>query len=337
MSHFHFLKGQSRSPRPHQRGVALLTALFVVALATITAVAMVSDAAISVRRSSNLQDSEQAQWYGRGVESWVAQLLTQEAQLKKNGEPDGLSDQWAQPVTLPVDHGVIAGHLEDLQGRFNLNNLASNGAGKNGSGGNNNAGLYFQQFTRLLENIPGIDPFAASELAPAIRDWIDADSDRQPNGGAEDDYYMALEQPYRAANQLMLSPSELGAVKGMTPELYAALLPYVTALPQTGTKINVNTAPLPVLASLSENPGNLQAFMKARLSKPAENISELAKSDVFGLAPDLQNLADVRTDYFELQADIQIGDGRQPMFAVLRRNAGANGAVTVISRSFGAE
>ena len=46
-------------------------------------------------------------------------------------------------------------------------------------------------------------------------DWLDEDIDPRPNSGAEDDYYMLQNPPYRAANRLMASASELRLVKGM--------------------------------------------------------------------------------------------------------------------------
>jgi len=59
--------------------------------------------------------------------------------------------------------------------------------------------------------------------------------------------------------------SELLLVQGITPEVYRRLAPYVVALPQP-TAINVNTAPLPVLAALSEtlDPQSLRAVLAAR-------------------------------------------------------------------------
>ncbi len=50
--------------------------------------------------------------------------------------------------------------------------------------------------------------------------------------GAEDEYYAAQTPAYRAANRPMSSVSELRAVAHMTPEIYRALLPWVTVWPQ---------------------------------------------------------------------------------------------------------
>lgn len=320
---------QRGAPRRAQRGIALLTAIFVVALATIAAVAMVSDAAIAIHRAANLQDSEQEEWYALGVEAWVCQLLAEAAQLQQSDHPDGLGDTWAQPMTLPVDHGVVSGRLEDLQGRFNLNNLASK-----------NPQPYLDQFTRLLEDIPGVDPYAAADLGPAIRDWIDQDNERTGSGGAEDDYYLSLDVPYRTANQLMKSPSELHAVRGMTPALYTALLPYVATLPETDTAINVNTAPLPVLQSLTSQPsGALAEFAQTRVKTPIDKQGDIGSSGLFPTTGQQRQVPlDVKTSYFQLQASISIGDGHLLMLSTIKRNGGTGqNPVQVLRHSFGAE
>ncbi len=92
-----------------------------------------------------------------------------------------------------------------------------------------------------------IDP----QLAGGVVDWLDPDTDvRFPNGG-EDSTYAGANPPYRTANMPITSASELMAVTGFDRKIYAALAPYVTALPE-GTKLNVNTASAVVIASLSE-------------------------------------------------------------------------------------
>ena len=189
----------SHRNRISQRGVALITAMFVVALATIAAVAMFESSNIAVRRASNLIESETALWYAVGVESWTKGILKQDA---KNNETDSLADIWAKPVDfLPIDNGTLRGRVEDLQGRFNLNNLATTDV--------NQLKIYLLQFQLLLDAIGGEDAAKATGLGAAIRDWVDADNERLDLNGAEDNEYQGLDPPYRAANRPMQSVSEL--------------------------------------------------------------------------------------------------------------------------------
>jgi general secretion pathway protein K len=307
-----------------QHGIALITAMFVVALATIAAVAMFESSNIAVRRESNLIESEAAWWYSSGVESWVKGVLKQDA---KNNKIDSLGDIWAKPVDfLPIDNGALRGRVEDLQGRFNLNNLAVKDPAR--------LKIYIAQFNRLLDSVPELPVEKARGIASAIRDWVDADSERFDMNGAEDNDYQSLDPPYRAANRPMLSASELLQVRGVTPEIYRALRPYVTALPTVGTAINVNTAAEPVLMSLSANIdlAALQRFVKARTDQPAKAPADVLNGGptAFLLADkDLhpETLIDVKSRYFELQAEVFIGSGRVALYSLYLRPDDGNPVV----------
>ncbi len=321
-----------------QRGIALITAIFVVTLATIAAVAMVEVSNVSTHRSANLVLSETEWWYASGVESWVKGVLAADAKLNNGGNVVGLNGLWAKPVDfLPIDGGGLRGHIDDLQGRFNLNNLASN-QGTGTPVGSNGDTPYTAQFKRLLDNLPNFDASKYQGLAYAIRDWVDADDQRSSTDGAEDQDYLSQDPPYRAANQGMHSVSELLLVRGMTKELYAALLPYVTVLPESNTPININTAPAPVLASLYPNIDSkaLSQFMEQRKSQPQTSDGEFKKQ--FNPTPQNQQgqpgppPTGVSSSYFGLQAEVSIGSGRLALYSVIRRPTGG-GTPVVLAHS----
>jgi general secretion pathway protein K len=306
-----------------QRGIALVTAIFVVALATIAAVALFESSSIAVRRAANLQESETEWWYAVGIESWVKSILKQDAKLN---DIDGLGDIWAQQgIVLPVDNGVIRGSIVDLQGLFNLNNL--------GVQDPTQAKANLAQFQRLLDNLPGLDASQYRGIGDAIRDWIDVDSERSGTFGAEDNEYLGMDPPYRAANRPMSSVSELLAVKGVTPELFTALKPYVSALPITTAMLNLNTAPEAVLMSLSANIDRaaLQRFLETRKAKPAKTYSDVSGTSPQSFLPaDVkQNTVDFKTSYFELQAEVFIGSGRLALYSVYSRPAGGGNPVVI--------
>ena len=54
-----------------ERGVALVTALLVVSLATVAAAAMATRLHVDMRRTANLLHSEQAYAYAIAAESWA--------------------------------------------------------------------------------------------------------------------------------------------------------------------------------------------------------------------------------------------------------------------------
>ncbi|WP_348767492.1 type II secretion system minor pseudopilin GspK [uncultured Salinisphaera sp.] len=307
--------------RHNQGGVALLTAMLIVALVGIIGAGMLSQMNLALHRSGNIWQSEQAWWYAVGIENWLGKLLRQDAQ---NSDIDSLEEAWAQPVDyLPLDGGALQGRIIDLQGRFNLNNL-------NGS----DTEAAQEQFQRLIELVADTDQVTARTIAAATRDWIDADINPTLPDGAEDDYYLGLTPAYRTANTLMASASasELRLVKGVTPAIYAALEPYITALPQV-TPINVNTAPAPVLATIvPELPPNTgEALLKSRADEPWKSVDAFLQDPALaGLEIDANRL-DVMTHYFLASGQITVDRAQVQFFSVLER--GDNGAVRTVRHS----
>ncbi len=314
------------------RGVALITALLVVAIATVAAVAMASRQQLDIRRSANLVNGEQAYQLALGVEAWATQVLVRDLQRNRI---DHLGETWALDLApIDVEGGRVAGQIEDLQGRFNLNSLLR----KQGDTyqPNPKSIRYFQRLLVRAELPP--------EIAGAVVDWIDENIEPYPDGGAEDDVYTQLDPPYRPANTLMKSPSELLQVHGMTREGYVKLAPYLAALPvpngSIGTAINVNTAPLPVLLALSDNilPNTLEAALQRREAKPFSSTGEFIQM----LLPDITLDANAQTaplgvssDYFLVVADAEFGRGRARLLSVIQRGQ-ENGKAEVLLHGLGA-
>jgi general secretion pathway protein K len=306
-----------------QSGIALITAILVVALAAMASAAILVSAHLSIRRTANLQESELAWWYASGVESWVKSLLERDLD---NNRIDALSDIWAQPVDyLPVDEGFVRGQVVDLQGLFNLNNL--------GTPDLEEYERQLQVFARLLRYAEIAQEAQARAIGAAIRDWIDADSEPTGADGAEDNDYLRLDPPYRAANRMISSVSELLAIRGVTREMYPRLAPLVAAIPQYGVPINVNTAPPAVLYALAAEPRpGLENFVRDRIDKPAESVSELFnESGLFTAEDAVQDMMSVSSRFFQLRAEVFIGSGRVALYSFYFRPPGA--APTVYGRS----
>jgi general secretion pathway protein K len=315
-----------------QRGVALITAVLVVALASIAAAAMLASANLAIHRTTTLSNTERAWWYVDGVEAWVKTLLQADAQ---NSPTDHLGEAWAKTVDyIPVDEGGLRGGLTDLQGRFNLNNLGIKTPGEREK--------YLKQFQRLVQSLPLSQQVSTAGLAEAITDWIDPDIEPTDFVGAEDEEYSTLQPPYRTANRPMSSVSELLAVRGVTKELYLALRDYVAALPltpgaqpgaATGTPINVNTAPELVLMSLSaQSPQGLTQFIQSRDKTPATSVGQFTSEAYGGTQPTDAPLLDVKSSFFRLRSEAFIGSSRIALYSVIYRQ-GSNVLPAVISRS----
>jgi general secretion pathway protein K len=304
------------------RGVALITALLVVAIAALAATALLGSTRIAIQRTAALRDSEQAGWVARGVEAWVLGILDKD---RRDSQRDGLDEDWARPVDyLPVDHGHVRGAVVDLEGRFNLNNLLDPAR----------APEYRAQFERLVAALPA-ELQAPRGLAAALADWADPDQNPTFPDGAEDSAYLGLAPPYRTADQPFTVVSELLAVRGVTPELYAALREMVSALPGT-TTVNVNTAPEAVLRALSKSApdeGKFRPFLERRAEQPVENRAEIF--DRTGLAADAAPYVDVRSRHFQIQGEVFVGSSRVALYSLIRRPDA--GPPTVLAHSADAE
>ena len=125
-----------------EQGVALITVMLILALATILAVSMSSRQQLDIHRSANVFNFEQAYQYVLGGESWAKQILKRDF---NDNKIDSFEDDWATVLPpLPIEGGQMSGQIEDLQARFNLNNLVQNGKPNK---------LYVERFKRLLRNI----------------------------------------------------------------------------------------------------------------------------------------------------------------------------------------
>ncbi|HVT33056.1 MAG TPA: type II secretion system minor pseudopilin GspK [Rhodanobacteraceae bacterium] len=213
-----------------QRGVALLVALLVVALAAVLIAGLLDRGELALARTRNVLRGEQAEAYAQALEAYAAEVLIKD---DDQGADDTNADIWAAPLPpQPVPGGVILATMRDLNGCFNLNNLA--GADP----------VWERMFGRLLD-ARGAD----RSLTKAIEQWLGAGD----SSDVTDAYYLAQPVPYRSAQRLFVHVSELRLVRGVTGEVYARLAPYVCALPR-GTPINVNTASVPVLQTLGDIP-----------------------------------------------------------------------------------
>ena len=218
-----------------QRGVALLAALLVVALATVLIAALLDRGEQSRARSRNSLRAEQSWQLALGAEYWA---ITQLDKDRSNaGGSDYYGEAWSLAIPpLPVPGGQLSGQVFDQTGCLDINRLYL--------GGQVNS-LQRQRFERLLQALK-LNP----DLVAAMIDWIDPDA--QPESqGAEDLTYLSRTPAYRAANRPMAHVSELRLLAGVTDEVYQTLLPHVCALPEA-VDLNLNFASLPVWMSLDE-------------------------------------------------------------------------------------
>ncbi|NGX16520.1 type II secretion system minor pseudopilin GspK [Wenzhouxiangella sp. XN24] len=301
-----------------QRGTALITAILVVALATAIAASLTWDLFLDQRRAFGRLAVDQGLMYSLGAESWAKKILRDDAEDNAFDHP---GEPWAtQIMPLPIEGGQIQGRIEDLNGRFNLNNLID------AQGGSDPAAI--ESFRRLLMALE-LDV----RLADRMADWIDRDLEPNFPDGAEDSAYLSRQPPFRTANRPITSVSEIMLVY---PELgragYDQLRPYVAALPR-GTVININTAQPPVLLTAAENlgAGEAERIVFDRPQEGWDSIEQLGD-----LIPEEARASlGVASNWFRLSIRVDIGTQRFTMYSLLHRDG--SGSVATVIRSFADE
>lgn len=274
--------------------------MLVVALGSITVVAINARQALDLQREQNEALIQQARSLAMSGERFASVLLMRDVQDDEGETIDSLEDDWAQTIPpIPVDNATITGCVIDMQGRFNLNNLVAGGQEDTEQ---------FQRFQRLLQSL-GIPV----EKAEAVVDWLDTNVEAKGASGAESDYYTSLDPGYRAANRPMVSVSELQQVRGFgvidkdERRDYETLLPHVAALPRAreATLVNVNTATPEVIGMLDAE----LAFAANELSR----WDSVAYEDY----PECENLFDLSAPAEDTAAD---GEDKTPFPSVAEFN-----------------
>lgn len=340
------------NPR-NSRGVALITALLILTIATTAAVYLARQEHLSIRRSANVINGNQAYLYALGGETLAMTVLFED---RRENNTDGYTDTWAFPMPPYNAEGfMILGEITDLQSRFNINNLVNENDTQDGAS--------IDRFRKLIMQY-GIDPNAVN----AVIDWLDRNIAPSGPDGAEDDYYLGLDPPYRAANGPMHSVSELRLVKGFNVDTFNQLAKSLTAIPEH-VPVNLNTAPVEFWIALGAEPARAEEVARQRIAfsgegddqsdgrggnggdaegespldqvdpekvqaaEPFESVGEALRQA--GLNPeevDTRNLS-VTTDYFLFEAEVFGDRSRAVLKSVLHRNK--KGIMRVVMRSQG--
>lgn len=230
------------------RGGALISALFITAIAVMIAVALAMQSRLLIHEGELTMNADQTYLNLQGMQQ-LTRLIVENYAVKWatiSKTQNSTAPFVPLPTVLPkikMHQATVWGTLDDEQGKFNINDLqnATNQA----------------RFIALLQAVvQGLSQQQSDAIAKAITAWL--------TNGSQDAYYVSLHPPYRSSQTTMANVSELRLVNGVTPEIYAALAPYITALPVPAasavppattpaaveTPINVNSAAAPVLLTM---------------------------------------------------------------------------------------
>lgn len=296
--------------RSRETGVAIISALLVVALSAILVSGILWRQQVQVRRIENQRLLAQAQWVGRGALDWTRLILRSEADTSAG--ITYLGGIWGVPIAktrlsdflgqIGDAHGsegsdtFLSGSIEDAQAKFNLRNLVSNATP-------GMLQLNLQQievFQRLLSTL-GLNSQLAKNVALQMRASLAHSATRFQSinatnptgvpgaasspvvaGGAAGGEYTdkpglsdSDSNPSVAPLQ-MTSIDSLLDVPGFTRETVERLRPFVTVLP-TVTAINMNTAPAEVIAAIvpGMNVSSAQALVARRETVFFHNVADV--------------------------------------------------------------
>ena len=297
--------------KPSERGAALLSVLLMVAVLAVIAATTLDRLTLSSKLTSNGNALAQARMFTYAAEAIAAARI--EDLLARDAAQTTLEGNWlGKPQSLPIPLGSATATLRDADNCFNLNSLVTDADGRylaNATG--------TSQMTSLMVAL-GTDENTARNIAAAATDWADSDVTPVANG-VEDDAYRSTTTPHLAANRLFAHPSELRAVKGVTPAVYAKLQDWICALPKSAlSPLNVNTLlpeQAPLLAMLFA-PGkmNISTARSYLAKRPSNGYGSLIR---FWVAPELaaleptsqvQGQVKLTSNYFLLNTQVSFGE-----------------------------
>ena len=293
-----------------QRGAALLAAMI-----TVTLVATLAAAALWRQwRGVEVEAAERARvpsaWLLTGALDWSRLILSGDysEDERKRQMVDHLGEPWAVPLAearlstfLAAGESssdthrdaFLSGEVTDLQSRLNVMNLTVGDAN-----GRQEAYLRFQRLFELLN-------LRNAELA-LLRDNLQRAAD-------------AMKAAAPDGNDAPLLPRRFDQLAwlGLSPESLQVLRPYLTVLPLEGsaaTKVNVNTAPAPVLvAALGLNPADAQRLVGERERDFFKDLADarLQRADTAW--------AGVNSSFFEVRGRLRLDDVALEEVSVVRR------------------
>jgi general secretion pathway protein K len=290
-----------------QRGVAVITALLLTTLAITIVASLFWQQQVQVRSIENQRLQLQKQWILRGALDWAGLILREDA---KYSTVDTLDEPWSVPLSETrldqyVENGradtdaadaSLSGSIIDAQSRYNLNNLLS--------GGSINA-AEVAVFERLLGNLQ-INP----SLAPATAGMM-ASAQVKPEPGAPGN---SNPRPmnFERVNDLL-------AVPGFSAEAVNRLKDFIIFLPGA-TSVNVNTAPVEVLAARIDtlSLADATALVASRKTASFQNTGQFS-TRLPGRNLSIQGI-DVKTSFFLVNGKVRMSRAGLEVEALIQRN-----------------
>jgi general secretion pathway protein K len=262
-----------------QQGVAIVLAMGVVALAALTASALLVSQSTWSRQVELASGHAQARLVMQAGLDWARAILSDDRRASNVDHP---GEPWALRLPpIPVDNGNLTGRIEDQQGSFNLNNLLQ-------SGKVNPAQLAC--FRRLLSVLD-----LPAALADSLAAWIEADP------------------------RPLVDATELALVPGFDEPARARLRPFVTALPRfTAVNANTASPEVLAAVVEGLGLDDARTMVAQRERAYYRNFGEFFSQLPPGFIVPTENIS-VSSDYFIATMRVSIGAAQARGSALLWR------------------
>lgn len=293
-----------------QKGVALLVVLILLVMMSALAAKISQQFCRNLQKTHYQVSQQQLRWAMQAQENVVKERL----QIDASGESKALTPEgdWHQPLETQGEDYTVVSQVEDAQDCFNVNNLLAEekvAQGQNGSAVPDkprNALVIEQLLTKS-----GIGQSAAEEIYLQLLDYLDGDTTTAKEG-AESDAWANVVPARQPANQMMRTIAEIKLLPAFPATAYAKVSQFLCALPDTASKVDVNTLrpeQAVILAALF--PGKLTEDDAVRLlaSRPEtgwenmEAFSKVLEQNFPQLKDDLPRVADqisINSRYFRV-------------------------------------
>ena len=267
-----------RFQRIREKGFILVIVLVVVAFITALVVEFIYGVHATTSNLKNWTESQRLSLAAISGVNLASLAIKEQSRLNRYTYPEKVE----KPLENIMEgfEGKVIVRIEDEGGRLNLNSLIMRNKRLNSD--------VYDAFKRLLR-ILRLD----EAIADRVVDWMDEDSEprvRDSEDGAKNSSFDSID--------------ELLLIKGIDRETYDKLIPHITIYGNTDRmNININTATIPVIMSLSDMMTEEIAgqIVRQRSVKPFEGMDDPNLTAILGgLKTRLMGRIDVRSSFFHV-------------------------------------
>ena len=321
-------------PLADERGVALLICLLIMAILTVVVFQFHYEVQVETALVANSFEALEAEYAARSGVTFCLATLRMDAEndvmLPAEARTDNLTEEWMAGLEpMQVARATVAARISDEDGKLSINRAVDE---KKPTDADERAVGQLTQLFSELDILGDADPV---ELTTLVCDWLDPDSVER-DGGAESTYYESLPVPYRCKNGWLDSIEELALVRGFSPEIIAGqrvvsesdffseeeMLPglaeFLTVHGSRNGRINVNTAPEPVIRALFyESPLVAESIISQRAVAPFAGIKDLQQRVPQKLGTGVN--VSFRSNHFAILSEGNVHGVRVSVETVVRR------------------